>query len=605
MKEAKDGMRKYECKLSKRLERECACYSRSGTAEPSNNNGPPGSLDLHIPPEIAEPYPDSPPPPAESCWPPNASHFEGCHSHKVPSHHTPYFDPWWPFFNTCEDFLLSEIILNFNLSHEQGERLIKFIKHCMSGKGTLMLSSMGDIQNAWDQVSLKLTPDAKKVFRCSGQSSTHIFDEPWTADAFWDTQSWIPDGGNLLAFILYVDKMKLSSFGTSKGYPVVTHCANLPTLIQNGNGFGGGHVVGWLPIVSEDPKDSKKPDFVNLKRTVWHTAFEHIIQSILELSKTGCWLECGDGIQRWIFPVVLILSADYEEQCMMSLICGSNSKRPCPICLVKGEELADISRTWPLRMAGDTQGVIQDGQNLQSTAKCKNMLSDYGICDVKHQQIDTQFNAVPRWSGLVHFQEVMKVTFTDSSKYEDLSRLVAFVAHNVIPSHDKAGWLLLCYLYLAFEAHTEHMIKSGQCELAKFAKCMKNWNFPKMHVLVHSFNDIEQKGASCNYNMKPNEKLHGPLKKSYLIQIDETEHQKNVDEDVDDPPELSSLLLDSDVVEAPCWLTKELPAHDIVVPSPIEFCLDDWITQYRSLRIIYESKALPHLLGPATGCTDI
>ncbi|KAH9975660.1 hypothetical protein BJV74DRAFT_798764 [Russula compacta] len=300
----------------------------------------------------------------------------------------------------------------------------------------------------------------------------------------------------------------------------------------------------------------------------------------------------------------------------------------------------------------------------------KALITRYGCS--QQQQIDTQFNTVPHWSGLVHFQEVMKVTFTDSSKYEDLSRLVAYVVHNVIPSHNKTGWLLLCCLQsfaivdliLTFEAYTEHMIKSGWCELANFAKCMKkyidistsesmlhgdavkNWNFPKMHVLVHSFNDIEQKGASCNYNTKLNEKLHGPLKKSYLMrtnfknvgpqvwfidyryymifkvehlkfvfslihsQINETEHQKNVDEDMDDPPELSSLLLDSDVIEAPwsqpmtsftsmgdsfrtslvSWLTKELPAHDIVVPSPIEFCLDDWITQYQSLRIIYESK---------------
>lgn len=36
-----------------------------------------------------------------------------------------------------------------------------------------------------------------------------------------------------------------------------------------------------------------------------------------------------------------------------------------------------------------------------------------------------------------------------------------------------------------------------------------------MHALVHSFDDIEAKGASRNYNTKPNEKMHGPLKKSY------------------------------------------------------------------------------------------
>ena len=46
----------------------------------------------------------------------------------------------------------------------------------------------------------------------------------------------------------------------------------------------------------------------------------------------------------------------------------------------------------------------------------------------------------------------------------------------------------------------------------------KDWNFPKMHALVHSFDDIKAKGASRNYNTKPNEKLHGPLKKAFARQ---------------------------------------------------------------------------------------
>jgi len=62
-------------------------------------------------------------------------------------------------------------------------------------------------------------------------------------------QSQIPKGSNPLCFILYADKTKLSSFGTAKGYPVVTCCTNLPAAIQNGNGFGGRRVVRWLPIV--------------------------------------------------------------------------------------------------------------------------------------------------------------------------------------------------------------------------------------------------------------------------------------------------------------------------------------------------------------------
>ena len=54
--------------------------------------------------------------------------------------------------------------------------------------------------------------------------------------------------------ILYADKSKLSSFGTQKGYPVVLRCANLPVTIRNGQGLGGGIVIGWLPIVCHPAK---------------------------------------------------------------------------------------------------------------------------------------------------------------------------------------------------------------------------------------------------------------------------------------------------------------------------------------------------------------
>ena len=48
---------------------------------------------------------------------------------------------------------------------------------------------------------------------------------------------------------LYVDKSRLSSFGTEKGYPVMARIVNLPVGIRNSNGIGGARVVGWLPIV--------------------------------------------------------------------------------------------------------------------------------------------------------------------------------------------------------------------------------------------------------------------------------------------------------------------------------------------------------------------
>ncbi|KAH9997449.1 hypothetical protein BJV74DRAFT_794943 [Russula compacta] len=144
-----------------------------------------------------------------------------------------------------------------------------------------------------------------------------------------------------------------------------------------------------------------------------------------------------------------------------------------------------------------------------------------------------------------------------------------------------------------------------------------------MHALVHSFDDIKQKGGTHNYNTKPNEKLHGPLKKTYKMhtnfkdvgpqilklkhlkfifspicsQLDNMEWIKNEDKDMDEVPEVLSsshplpdvaqchsyrqLTMMFTVMEESLhtflasWLTKELPAYGISVPSPIEFSPDD------------------------------
>jgi hypothetical protein len=115
--------------------------------------------------------------------------------------------------------------------------------------------------------------DACQVWKFDEDQDSWIrfYDEPWTADQFWkiqvcgfyyllpciifiltwylDEKSSLPKGAKPLMLSVYADKSKLSTFGTQKGYPVIARCANLPVEIRNGNGLGGGRVVGWLPIV--------------------------------------------------------------------------------------------------------------------------------------------------------------------------------------------------------------------------------------------------------------------------------------------------------------------------------------------------------------------
>jgi hypothetical protein len=66
----------------------------------------------------------------------------------------------------------------------------------------------------------------------------------------------------------------------------------------------------------------------------------------------------------------------------MSLIRGPKSKHPCPVCLVKGDELANITKTWPLRTADQTKDVIEQARALQNNKEREKLLSGNGIRDV-------------------------------------------------------------------------------------------------------------------------------------------------------------------------------------------------------------------------------
>ncbi|KAL4066581.1 hypothetical protein J3A83DRAFT_4080094, partial [Scleroderma citrinum] len=124
--------------------------------------------------------------------------------------------------------------------------------------------------------------------------------------------------------------------------------------------------------------------------------------------------------------------------------------------------------------------------------------------------------------------------------------IIVFTCHDVL-THEKntISYLLLhClhayieyHLYTVFELHTSHTLATfntliwvcvqliycvfvnllclGQRYAEKTANISeKNWNFPKNHLGIHVFDDIEAKGVTCNFNTKPNEKMHGPIKEA-------------------------------------------------------------------------------------------
>ncbi|KAK0482734.1 hypothetical protein IW261DRAFT_1550495 [Armillaria novae-zelandiae] len=469
--------------------------------------------------------------------------------------------PWHPFASE-NDFELAELILQHllvtfkkkKLSLEYKEEIQEYMLH---------------FQPLWDwTLNLLSDPtlspffvwDAVKIFQLDEKTNTRmqIFDEPWTGDLLWKVQSSLPPGGKPLAYILYADKTHLSSFGTAKGYPVMARIANLPDAICNGKGWGGGTVVGWLPIVEEDPKYKGKPSWINFKQVVWHESFRKIMDYVVEYSYTGyAFTLPHSGKTIVIYPFIFVLSADYGEHCMMTLIHGVHSayKKLMDITercyhqaqeegdgILKSSGLRDVENVfWSMDRSDPYRAVSWDRLHAYHLGLFKHLLlrllehveKIQGPNKRKAKVIIDEFIAnFPRWQNLIHFPNVTTFDFSDALKFENMSKQILFAAHSVLTKakNPDAYLLLKLDMYTSMDVHMEKSIKEGRQLLGVFEANLKaysqatdnmvwknvtSWSIPKVHTQRHLFDDIIAKGATKNYNTKVNECMHGPLKEAY------------------------------------------------------------------------------------------
>ncbi|KAG1896735.1 uncharacterized protein F5891DRAFT_1245689 [Suillus fuscotomentosus] len=480
--------------------------------------------------------------------------------------------PWEPFC-TRLDFEVAEIALEAAMTKDQTNRLINLIHRSASGNDTFTLQNHDEVRSLWDlalqhytrfqndAVSVplrnevlefdmhyrplwdwvldllrdkRLAPhfvfDAQCLSKFNGERFVRFIDEPWTADVFWKAQSQLPPNAKPLAFILYADKSKLSSFGSQKGYPIIARIANLPVHIRNSNtALGGGRVVGWLPIIVEDQEHAKKKNYVDFKNAVWHTSFYQLLASAIGLN-------AGDGIRRHLWPLIIILSVDYEEQ--ENFQCPTSSPFSATHELHTSHQSEDILRT---ARSKPSEKEKEDHLKAFSLRNIENVFSRILHVDV-HRALSfdrLHTNKEGLWGD--HLWKEVKFWILDLGREAavklDKKFMIIFAAQDILTSsHCKLGQLLLrCIhyyvefdIYVSLEVHTEDTIAAGRLALQKFSEMMdeyiaqshpetnKNWNFPKKHLVSHAFDDILAKGVTHNYSTKPNEKMHGSLQKIYL-----------------------------------------------------------------------------------------
>ncbi|KAG9087457.1 hypothetical protein FS749_002904 [Ceratobasidium sp. UAMH 11750] len=278
-----------------------------------------------------------------------------------------------------------------------------------------------------------------------------------------------------------------------------------------------------------------------------------------------------------LFPAIPIISADLEEQYAMGCQRGTNALCSCPRCLQSGDLLFDLSRSAKYRNFGDFIKMMERAKHM-NVGKTEAMLREYSYRPVENafstlgertdlfralsydtlhnddlgrwgshiwpmlkefidancsQSISAEFEAkiaaVPPWPDLNHFPNALSMGFSDGTKYEDLLKVVL---HGSMALPAQASSLVALVrkqaelrVLASLDVHTEDTLALGRKVVSDFYKISlectkkygKNFNFPKMHMVCHLFDDVWNKGGTANFSTKPNEQMHGKLRRAYGV----------------------------------------------------------------------------------------
>ncbi|KAF8072161.1 hypothetical protein FPV67DRAFT_1667598 [Lyophyllum atratum] len=480
----------------------------------------------------------------------------------------PFLDPkpWLPFRSQTE-FKFAEIMLDSAMSNKHVDALIDVIRALRDGDEDFVVESHKDLETLWSSAAGMhgLSPFEPHIITVNYKGEPRSFTS-WQRPFM----SWILTclEDKYLGSVCEWDAIKTEKFDGKKwqGYPIMANLTNFPEEIRNSHGLGSTQVVGWLPIVPEEESEKKSsPDFVDFKKAVWHASFKKLLENVAEFSKVGILVNCGDGVTRRIYPFIFLLAADYEEQAIMTLTRGVQSKFPCPIwegskalvvkCMkmkpkaaeekLKEESLRLVYNAfWDVNFSGPHEAIGFDDLHVNDGGVGGRHLWPLVVAflhklgaDAK-QKVDDQVKALPRWSGLSHFDNVVSVSFSDGNKWRDILKLTICITHNVL-TEDLApiGYVVLrcvrayvdAVMWENLPVHTTETIAAGRKAVERLGACMmeldevmredgtfsKSFDFPKLHAHRHVFDLILAMGALCHSTTRLFEGRHIALKKWY------------------------------------------------------------------------------------------
>ncbi|KAG6823687.1 hypothetical protein H0H92_009350, partial [Tricholoma furcatifolium] len=417
-----------------------------------------------------------------------------------------------------------------------------------------------------DYLGKAMQLDPIKLHKYEDSQWVRFYDEPLTANRAWSIQNDLPSDSRALLMTMYADKTRLGSFGNVMGHPVMIRFDNLSLDIRSGPGLGGVHIVGWLPIVEDDPAEQDKAEWVLFKKDVYHKCIRRIISTVKEDMEWGDWYDCA-GTARHLFLIIHINALDYEEACSMTLIRGVMSHFPCPKCLVPRSELWNLNKAIKKEYKECTAQGSKELYNEALVASTKGeqdrILMSQGLRLVEAYSFDELHNNDHGVGGKHLFPEIVRTIKAMPAKQRRQAARQIGDHHNVLASDIKSNsYKLLCatraYLNMTMwqtlEVATDKTIAAGREAVKRFGDTMNDYGDTLLPAGKSSSEELEEL-EELAISESSDADIFGPdsdaenTDQSTIDQDDAS--SSDSDSDTNDPQDFGNFWKDVDARKAP------------------------------------------------------
>ncbi|KAI0054641.1 hypothetical protein BV25DRAFT_1816783 [Artomyces pyxidatus] len=394
------------------------------------------------------------------------------------------------------------------------------------------------------------------------EMKNRLYGEMHTGDWWWHVQTILEQrqpGATVVPLIWSTDKTQLTVFRNRSAYPVYLTIGNISKDIRRKPSKHAQMLVGYLPTARLEHitnKETRRRALANL----FHACMRKIMEPIKDLGENGVNMTGGDGAVRRCHPLFAVFVGDYPEQALVACV----KYGVCPKCLVEHEDLGEFE-TAPLRDIEEVLDALDTFTRgpAEYVAACEvagikpvvhpfwedlpyanvfaaitpDILHQLYQGMVKHliawvtdafgaDEIDARCRRMPPNHNLRLFSNgISHLSRVSGQEHKDICRiLMGLVVDLPLPDGVspirlvRAVRAMLDFLYLAqYPSHSSDTLEYLDDALSRFHAnkaifeligLRENFNFPKLHSLLHYTPSIRLFGTTDNYNTEASERLH-------------------------------------------------------------------------------------------------